>query len=411
MDVNFSNLSLIVIPPIAGGIIGYFTNDIAIKMLFRPYRALYLGKYQIPFTPGLIPRNQNRLAHKVSDTIMESLLTPEELQKITKNLLQLERVKAAIAWLLDRARARIKTDPNRKTVKVLANILGELLERSLPRLLKVLSRREDFLEEQIDRIFNDVLIEYQLSEKNARQLANWIVEFVVPPNALRLTLVDFLTDRNIEIIDAGFRQKTSGTYWLVANVLGLKTVLTRLRTFCLDEKEQSNKRLGELIESLEIREQLTESLQNLSLQNLPVATVRQLQSTLQDSIRSYIQTDGEAWIQNIVANLDLEAISDGILSRLQNSAAVSASLETISEELATIVDRYLEDELETVVAKAIPILQIDRVIIDRVNASTPENVELAIQAIVKTELQAIVNLGGVLGVIVGCLQTLILLFR
>ena len=33
---------LLVVPPVAGGIIGYFTNDLAIKMLFRPYRPLHL---------------------------------------------------------------------------------------------------------------------------------------------------------------------------------------------------------------------------------------------------------------------------------------------------------------------------------------------------------------------------------
>ncbi|MCU0568724.1 MAG: DUF445 family protein, partial [Oculatellaceae cyanobacterium Prado106] len=52
---------LLLSPPIVGGIIGYFTNDIAIKMLFRPYKALYLGGRKLPFTPGLIPSNQERL--------------------------------------------------------------------------------------------------------------------------------------------------------------------------------------------------------------------------------------------------------------------------------------------------------------------------------------------------------------
>ena len=67
-------------PPILGGIIGYFTNDVAIKMLFRPYQAIYIGRRRVPFTPGLIPRNQERLAKRVSETIMGSLLTPAELQ-------------------------------------------------------------------------------------------------------------------------------------------------------------------------------------------------------------------------------------------------------------------------------------------------------------------------------------------
>jgi uncharacterized membrane protein YheB (UPF0754 family) len=94
-----SELWLLLAPPVVGGVIGYFTNDIAIKMLFRPYRAIYLGKRRLPFTPGLIPSNQERLAQRISDTIMGSLLTPEELQNLARSLLQTDRTQAAIKWL------------------------------------------------------------------------------------------------------------------------------------------------------------------------------------------------------------------------------------------------------------------------------------------------------------------------
>ena len=98
--VDWSHFWLYVSPPILGGIIGYFTNDIAIKMLFRPYQTIYFWGRRVPFTPGLIPRNQERLAKNISDTIMGSLLTPDELQKLARRLLQTERVKSAILWLL-----------------------------------------------------------------------------------------------------------------------------------------------------------------------------------------------------------------------------------------------------------------------------------------------------------------------
>jgi len=107
-------LWLYVAPPVVGGIIGYFTNDIAIKMLFRPYRAIYIGKRQLPFTPGLIPRNQERLAKRVSDTIMGSLLTPDELQKLARRLLQPERVQSGILWLLKLALEQVKLDKEQK---------------------------------------------------------------------------------------------------------------------------------------------------------------------------------------------------------------------------------------------------------------------------------------------------------
>jgi uncharacterized membrane protein YheB (UPF0754 family) len=409
--LNWNHIVELSLPPILGGIIGYFTNDIAINMLFRPYKSIYVGKRRLPFTPGLIPRNQNRLAQRVSDTIMSSLLTPAELQNLTRRLLQVERVQAALLWLLNVAREQIKAETEQRTAKILAEILHDLLGRSLPRLLKVLARQEDFLEEQFNHIFDEVLLEFQLTEEQADQLAEWLLQAILPPDVLRLGLVDFLTDRNISIIDEGFREKSSGTYWVVANLFGLRNTLTRLRTFCLDEKEESNTRLAELIHSLSIRERLQELLQNLSLQNLPVSTVRQLRKTMGDSIRNYIQEEGVDLFKKLSDSLDFEGISKLILNRLRNSAAVTSSLELVSYELALILDQYLERDLEEIVAKVIPILAIDQVIIDRVNSTSPQELEAAIQGIVKSELQAIVNLGGVLGVLVGSLQTLFFLLK
>jgi uncharacterized membrane protein YheB (UPF0754 family) len=110
-------------------------------------------------------------------------------------------------------------------------------------------------------------------------------------------------------------------------------------------------------------------------------------------------------------SIDWENISKLILNRLQTSAVMSASLEMVSQELALVLERYLERDLENIVAQAIPILNIDQVIIDRVKGTSPEDLELAIQGIVKSELQGIVNLGGILGVFVGCLQTVVLLIQ
>lgn len=409
--MDLSTLWLFVGPPVVGGIIGYFTNDIAIKMLFRPYRPLYVGGRQLPFTPGLIPRNQQRLAKRISDTIMGSLLTPEELQNLARRLLKTERVQAAIKWLLQLALDQVQVDQNPKAAKILAKILRDLFGQSLPRLLKVLARREDFLEAQLNQIFDQVLLEFQLSDDQATKLADWLLEVVVPPNVIRQALVDFLTDRNIQVIDEGFREKTSGTYWVVANLFGVRNALMRLRTFCLDEKEASNARLAELILSLGVRHRLREWLQNLSLQNLPISTVRQLRKTLRDSVRSYIQERGSDLLQELGKSIDWDNLAAVILNRLRNSSAVTDSLEVVSLELALILERYLERDLEALVAQIIPILNIDQVIVERVKATSPEDLEQAINGIVKTELQAIVNLGGILGFVIGLLQSASLLLR
>jgi uncharacterized membrane protein YheB (UPF0754 family) len=402
--VDWSYLWLYISPPILGGFIGYFTNDIAIKMLFRPYRPIYILGRRVPFTPGLIPANQDRLAKNISNTIMGSLLTPDELQKLARRLLQTERVQGAISWLLQLGIEQIQGDKNQKSTKIVAGILRDLLGESLPRLLKVLALQEDFLEAQINHIFDQILLEFQLSEEQSTRLANWLLQVVLPPDALRQAIVNFLTDRTIQTIDDSFREKTSGTYWVVANLFGLRNTLTRLRTFCLDEKEATNKQLQELIQDLQMRDRLKKLLQDLSLQNLPVGTVRQLRKTTRESVHHYLQNSGSTLLQELTQSADWENIASLLLKRLANSSVIGTSLEVVSKELALILERYLEKDLEAIVAQVIPILSIDQVIIDRVQATSPADLEAGIEGIVKNELQAIVTLGGILGFVVGLLQ-------
>jgi uncharacterized membrane protein YheB (UPF0754 family) len=409
--VNLFQLWLYIAPPVVGTIIGYFTNDVAIQMLFRPYRALYVGKYQLPFTPGLIPRNQERMAKRVSDTIMGSLLTPAELQRLAKRLLQVERVQAAVEWLLQLGLEQLQDDKEQKTAKVLAKILRDLAGESLPRLLKIWSRRPQFLQGQIERIFDRVLLDFQLSSDQAKQLTDWLVDGVLPPEILRSALVDFLTDRNIQVIDDSIREKSSGTYWVVANLFGVRNTMLRLRTFCLDERDAANKIIVELVTALGIRKILQEWFQNVSLQNLPMVTVKQLRTTVADSVREYIKTQGIDLITGLTDTIDWDGVATLAIGRLRSSAVVSSSLSTVGSELAVVIDRYLEKDLEKIVAQVIPILSIDQVIIDRVKATSPEDLEGAIQGIVKTELQGIVTLGGVLGFAVGLLQSGILFWQ
>jgi uncharacterized membrane protein YheB (UPF0754 family) len=320
-------------------------------------------------------------------------------------------VQAAINWLLQLALEQIQAQAEQRTAKVLANVLKDLLGQSLPRLLKVWSRREDFLEAQFNQVFDQVLLELQLTPAQADQIANWLLSEVTPPDRLRQVLIDFLTDRNIEIIDAGFREKTSGTYWVVANLFGARNALTRLREFCLEERQVANTRITELIQALAVRQRLSERLQELTLQNLSMGTVRQLRKAFRDNIRQYIQNQGLEVVQGLGATLDWQELAVTLLNRLRTSSLLGESLEIVSQDLALILERYLERDLELIVEQAIPILNLDQVIIERVKATTPEDLEAAIQGIVKTELQAIVTLGGVLGFVIGIAQSLLLLVQ
>jgi uncharacterized membrane protein YheB (UPF0754 family) len=277
--------------------------------------------------------------------------------------------------------------------------------------LKVWSRRPHFLESQLDQIFDRVLLEFQLNAEQAQQVSDWLVDGILPPEVLRQALVDFLTDRHIQVIDDSIREKSSGTYWVVANIFGVRNTLMRLRTFCLDEKDAANKIIVDLVQALGIRQIIQEWLQNISLQNLPVITVKQLRKTITTSVQSYLQSKGIDLIEGLRDTIDWEVVSNLAIGRLRNSTAITASLGVVSSELAVVIDRYLERDLEQIVAQVIPILNIDQVIIDRVKSTSPEELEAAIQGIVKTELRGIVTLGGVLGFVVGLLQTGILYWQ
>lgn len=70
-----------VLAPVLGGIIGYITNDIAIRMLFRPHKAKYIMGVHIPFTPGIIPKEKGRIAEALGGVISENLMNKDVLER------------------------------------------------------------------------------------------------------------------------------------------------------------------------------------------------------------------------------------------------------------------------------------------------------------------------------------------
>lgn len=70
-----------VVGPVVGAAIGGITNSIAIKMLFRPINPIKIGNFTVPFTPGVIPKEKERIARKIGEVISKELLNEEVLKK------------------------------------------------------------------------------------------------------------------------------------------------------------------------------------------------------------------------------------------------------------------------------------------------------------------------------------------
>ena len=80
-----------------GALIGYGTNTLAVEMLFRPFTPKYIGRWRLPFTPGLIPKEQGRIAESLGELIETELFSPE----VVSEAMDTPEAKATIAAWLD----------------------------------------------------------------------------------------------------------------------------------------------------------------------------------------------------------------------------------------------------------------------------------------------------------------------
>ena len=88
--------------PVLGGIIGYITNDIAIRMLFRPRNAVYIGGRRLPFTPGLIPRQKDRIAVSLGRIVSTQLMNRETIEATIRSTESVASVHAMFEKLMEK---------------------------------------------------------------------------------------------------------------------------------------------------------------------------------------------------------------------------------------------------------------------------------------------------------------------
>jgi uncharacterized membrane protein YheB (UPF0754 family) len=88
---------LVTVPPLAGAVIGFVTNVIAIRMLFRPLREVRVFGIRLPFTPGILPRQRRKLAENIGAMVERELVTPEIVRQWLRQPAVRENVRASVA--------------------------------------------------------------------------------------------------------------------------------------------------------------------------------------------------------------------------------------------------------------------------------------------------------------------------
>ena len=73
----------LLLPPIAGGIIGWVTNYVAIKLLFRPHIPFSILGYQVQ---GVIPKRRKEIARSMAKAIEKDLLSSGDFAKALSGL-------------------------------------------------------------------------------------------------------------------------------------------------------------------------------------------------------------------------------------------------------------------------------------------------------------------------------------
>ncbi len=180
--MDWAIVTKFILPPLVGAVIGYFTNLIAVKMLFFPHEEKRIFGRRVPFTPGAIPKGKARLAKAAGDIVQNDLFTKED---ISSRLLTEEVEKP----LIDKAMGILS-----ENIKDTGSILiggeekYEALEASFA----------DLLSEKISEAIKKMDIQSILKHEGKEMINNQIGESLV----LSLVISDNLIDKAMTSVGA-----------------------------------------------------------------------------------------------------------------------------------------------------------------------------------------------------------------
>ena len=176
-----------IIPPMAGAVIGYVTNSMAIKMLFRPLEEKRLFGVRVPFTPGILPRQRQKLSLSIGRMVERELLTAEilwerlsqpelvnDLKNILKNSIEAcaypHAAKAVIGFLYRKdIRAMMETQLRIMVSRAVLNM------NLFQRFFISAGHYDKSIEEKIPGIIDDLVIQLEktfASEDGRKKILN-----------------------------------------------------------------------------------------------------------------------------------------------------------------------------------------------------------------------------------------------
>jgi len=237
-------------PPLIGAFIGYLTNKIAIKMLFRPLKPWYVLGLRVPMTPGVIPAKRHELAENIGVMVGEHLLTATDIgAALSKEPFQdhlRELVDTRVRTVLEtelgdllslvperfRSYARVGLRTLKYQIKkglhdyLISDAFRMLLTESLEEQFAILSEREvNSLFSRKERqglydFFDAFLARLLHSEVLREQLAAYIRTRIEDAARSGKTLKEILPEPFVELLFSLIREQVPGLLARIAVLLG-----------------------------------------------------------------------------------------------------------------------------------------------------------------------------------------------
>ncbi|WP_163582968.1 DUF445 domain-containing protein [Gracilibacillus saliphilus] len=368
------NLIIILFLVVIGSFIGGLTNSVAIKMLFRPYQAIYIGKWKVPFTPGVIPKRRDQLAKQLGQLVVNHLLTIDSIQLKLQDqgLKQQVQQKINKEWQLFMAKS---ITISQLSDKFQLNINAERVKRMIAD--KVMDQVHNFLQKNQQKPFK-LWLGQMISEKE-----------------LEKTSI-FLRDKGIELlnneethhkIEAVIKQYAESKGFLGNMVLSmfssdeLALKIQRLVTDYLRSEEGSRW----------IQQAVQNEWQNLLHQEIqliePVFAKKETQQLLRELIH-----------ENVPAEDWLEKPLQEILTPFSNQ---------IEEKVLPLLVEQLFSKLSDSVPNMLQHLEVEKMVENQVASFPTSRIEEIILSISRKEFKLITYLGALLGGFIGLIQAIL----
>jgi len=164
--------------PLIGAAIGWMTNWVAVKLIFRPYRPVSLFGYVIQ---GVVPKRREDLARSIGQVVEKELISVDDLIETVRSREAMDKISSAVAGairgrIMDRMPGFVPLSVKRAVSDIITDQIQKdiptVIEESMGRFGRLMKETVSFQSIVEDRIngFSLERLEQMIMEVSSREL-------------------------------------------------------------------------------------------------------------------------------------------------------------------------------------------------------------------------------------------------